>query len=111
MVDLNTAHGWFAAVSGLIAAHGLKRIDLLKIDVEGDELQVLQGVAQQDWDSIKQVVRVIVVLGVVIIVFRVEIEIRWLKFCAVGCSVHICWAFTSLWMCLACPCVDCSVAP
>ena len=89
MVDLNTAHGWFAAVSGLIAAHGLKRIDLLKIDVEGDELQVLQGVAQQDWDSIKQVVRVIVVLGVVIIVFRVEIEIRWLKFCAVGCSVHM----------------------
>ena len=50
---------------------------MLKIDVEGDELQVLQGVAQQDWGSIKQVVRVIVVLGVVIIMRQLRLVRQW----------------------------------
>ena len=75
------------SVSGLIAAHGLERIDLLKIDVEGDELQVLQGVAQQDWGSIKQVVRVIVVLGVVIIVRQLRLVRQW-ELLAVGTSLE-----------------------
>ncbi len=31
------------------AAQGLQRVDLLKVDVERAELDVLQGVAQDDW--------------------------------------------------------------
>ncbi|CAN0151235.1 unnamed protein product, partial [Ectocarpus sp. 13 AM-2016] len=35
---------------------GVDKIDLLKIDVEGAELDVLLGIEQQDWPKIKQVV-------------------------------------------------------
>ena len=34
---------------------GEQRVDLLKIDVEGDELQALQGVEARHWDRIAQV--------------------------------------------------------
>ena len=32
------------------------QVQLLKIDVEGDELDVLMGLASQDWPKIQQVV-------------------------------------------------------
>ena len=34
---------------------GEQRVDLLKIDVEGDELQALQGIEARHWDRIAQV--------------------------------------------------------
>ncbi|CBJ26263.1 amino acid adenylation domain protein [Ectocarpus siliculosus] len=43
-------------VSWAMAALGVDKIDLLKIDVEGAELDVLLGIEQQDWPKIKQVV-------------------------------------------------------
>lgn len=43
-------------LSAVIREHRLERIDLLKIDVEGAELEVLQGLRQEDWPRIRQVV-------------------------------------------------------
>ena len=42
-------------VSQLIARHALRRVDLLKVDVEGDELLVLRGVGADDWPKVQQV--------------------------------------------------------
>ena len=42
-------------VSALISEHSLERVDLLKIDVEGAELDVLRGIDQKDWPTIRQV--------------------------------------------------------
>ncbi|KAA0578715.1 non-ribosomal peptide synthetase/type I polyketide synthase [Azospirillum sp. Sh1] len=44
-----------ATVSDVIAAHGLESVDLLKVDVEGGELDVLRGIAAADWPRIRQV--------------------------------------------------------
>ena len=41
-------------VSALMAQHDLDRIDLLKIDVEGAELDVLRGIRPEDWPRIHQ---------------------------------------------------------
>lgn len=41
-------------VSGIIEEHGIDRIDLLKVDVEGAELDVLAGIEKRDWPLIKQ---------------------------------------------------------
>jgi hypothetical protein len=35
--------------------HGIDRIDLLKIDAEGAELPVLEGIDEDDWPRIRQV--------------------------------------------------------
>ncbi|MFO0594893.1 MAG: FkbM family methyltransferase [Myxococcaceae bacterium] len=43
-------------LSDVIAEYGVERIDLLKLDVEGVELQVLRGVSDADWARIEQVV-------------------------------------------------------
>ena len=43
-------------LSAFLHEHGLSRVDLLKVDVEGDELRVLLGVGSADWPSIQQVV-------------------------------------------------------
>lgn len=43
-------------LSQVIHEHGLARIDLLKVDVEGEELEVLRGVDAADWPRIRQVV-------------------------------------------------------
>lgn len=43
-------------VSGLISKNRISKIDLLKVDVEGDELEVLKGVKDSDWGKIEQVV-------------------------------------------------------
>lgn len=43
-------------LSWAIAEEGIDRVDLLKIDVERAELDVLAGVADEDWPRIRQVV-------------------------------------------------------
>jgi len=43
-------------ISKVIADESVERIDLLKIDVEGAELDVLSGIAEADWRKIHQAV-------------------------------------------------------
>ncbi len=43
-------------ISDVMAEHGVPRIDLLKIDAEGEELEVLRGIERADWPKIRQVV-------------------------------------------------------
>ncbi|KAK9811143.1 hypothetical protein WJX73_006362 [Symbiochloris irregularis] len=43
-------------LSDIIAEHGIKTIDLLKIDVERAELDVLAGLSPENWSSIRQLV-------------------------------------------------------
>lgn len=44
------------SLSDVIAAEGVDRIDLLKIDVERSEWDVLQGIKESDWPKIQQMV-------------------------------------------------------
>ena len=43
-------------LSDLFAVWAVSSIDLLKVDVEGDELLVLRGIRAADWPKIRQVV-------------------------------------------------------
>lgn len=43
-------------ISDIIAEHGFTCVDLLKVDVEGDELDVLKGIRDEHWPIVKQVV-------------------------------------------------------
>ncbi len=43
-------------LSEIIREERIERIDLLKIDVEKSELDVLEGVAENDWEKIQQIV-------------------------------------------------------
>lgn len=43
-------------VSQIIGEHKIDRIDLLKIDVEKSEVDVLKGIAEDDWNKIRQIV-------------------------------------------------------
>ena len=43
-------------LSSVINELGMQSIDLLKIDVEGEEYEVLKGIEQQEWNKIKQIV-------------------------------------------------------
>jgi 31-O-methyltransferase len=43
------------SLSEVIAEHGVSQIDVLKIDVEGSELEVLRGIAPEDWPKIRQI--------------------------------------------------------
>jgi FkbM family methyltransferase len=43
-------------LSDVIAEYGVPRIDLLKVDAEGEELEVLRGVDPADWGKINQIV-------------------------------------------------------
>jgi 31-O-methyltransferase len=43
-------------LSTLIREHGVEAIDLLKIDVEGSEVDVLDGIEHDDWPRIRQIV-------------------------------------------------------
>jgi hypothetical protein len=44
----------FTTVSEAISEYRIDHIDLLKVDVEGAELDVLQGIADSDWPRIRQ---------------------------------------------------------
>jgi FkbM family methyltransferase len=41
-------------VSRVLREHGIERVDFLKIDVEGAELDVLRGIEQDDWPKIQR---------------------------------------------------------
>jgi len=43
-------------LSSVLRQHGIRRIDLLKVDVEKSELDVLAGIEDQDWPKIKQMI-------------------------------------------------------
>ncbi len=43
-------------IADVVAKEGLDRIDLLKVDVEGAELDVLRGVGSEAWPRVRQVV-------------------------------------------------------
>ena len=43
-------------LSQIIREEGIEQIDLLKIDVEGSEIDVIEGIDDSDWKKIKQVV-------------------------------------------------------
>ena len=43
-------------VSQLLIQHNITKLQLLKIDVERAELEVLHGIAQNDWPKIQQMV-------------------------------------------------------
>jgi FkbM family methyltransferase len=43
-------------LSTLMREHGIEAIDLLKVDVEGSEVDVLDGIEDDDWPRIRQVV-------------------------------------------------------
>lgn len=45
-----------ATVSSIMARLQLPHVDVLKVDVEGDELDVLRGVDGDDWPKVRQVV-------------------------------------------------------
>src|SRR5262249_6599879 len=44
------------SLSEIIAAEGIERIDLLKIDVQKSELEVFEGIGPGDWPKIRQIV-------------------------------------------------------
>ena len=46
----------FRPLSKVIAESGVERIDLLKVDVQKAEMDVLKGIADEDWPKIRQVV-------------------------------------------------------
>jgi amino acid adenylation domain-containing protein/non-ribosomal peptide synthase protein (TIGR01720 family)/FkbM family methyltransferase len=43
-------------LSSVIRRHQVEQIDLLKIDVEKSELQVLRGLAEEDWPKVRQTI-------------------------------------------------------
>ncbi|MEA2562147.1 MAG: hypothetical protein QOH06_3651 [Acidobacteriota bacterium] len=45
-----------ATLSQVIRENGIEKIDLLKMDVQRAELSVLEGIEEQDWDKIGQIV-------------------------------------------------------
>jgi FkbM family methyltransferase len=49
-------HCKLRTLSSVIAEHNVEKIDLLKIDCEGAEWQVLQGIEANDWSKIKSMV-------------------------------------------------------
>ena len=53
---LRTIECRVARLGDVIREHGIERIDLLKIDVEGAELDVIAGLDDADWPRIRQLV-------------------------------------------------------
>ncbi len=52
----STVSARLRTLSGVVADEGIERIDLLKINVEKSELDVLLGIAAEDWPKIRQLV-------------------------------------------------------
>jgi FkbM family methyltransferase len=55
LYESQTREAEVRTLSSLIHEHGITRVDYLKIDVEGAELAVLDGIAETDWPVIRQV--------------------------------------------------------
>ena len=53
---LQRVAGHLRTLSAVMREHDVGRIDLLKIDAEGCELEVLDGLAEEDWSKIRQAV-------------------------------------------------------
>ena len=51
----NQVMGEIRRLSSVIDELDIKSIDLLKIDVEGEEYEVLKGIEEKDWGKIKQI--------------------------------------------------------
>jgi phthiocerol/phenolphthiocerol synthesis type-I polyketide synthase E len=45
-----------STLSEVVRAHGVERIDLLKVDVEKSEEAVLAGLAEEDWPKVRQAI-------------------------------------------------------
>jgi len=45
-----------STLSAIFSLHGIDRVDLLKVDVEGAELDVLEGLEESDWPKVQQLV-------------------------------------------------------
>ena len=58
LLDAQTEECRMCTVSDLIKNHALDCIHLLKIDVEGAELDVLRGIAPEHWGRIHQVITI-----------------------------------------------------
>jgi len=43
-------------LSAVIRAHSVDSVDLVKVDVEGSEMEVLEGIADEDWPRLRQLV-------------------------------------------------------
>jgi len=43
-------------LSEFLSKHSIRRIDLLKLDAEQSERQILDGLAEQDWHKVRQMV-------------------------------------------------------
>jgi amino acid adenylation domain-containing protein/FkbM family methyltransferase len=55
-LQARTISAQLRTLSSVIAEQGLDRIDLLKVNVEKSELDVLRGLAAEDWPKIRQLV-------------------------------------------------------
>ena len=58
--DATTVRCEMRTLSELIGSEGLDCVHLLKIDVEGSELKVLQGIEERHWPLVQQVVAEVV---------------------------------------------------
>ncbi|MBW4656021.1 MAG: FkbM family methyltransferase [Kaiparowitsia implicata GSE-PSE-MK54-09C] len=56
LFEPETVKGEVRSLSSIIREQEIDTIDLLKVDVEGEEYGVLQGIADRDWPRIRQVV-------------------------------------------------------
>ena len=60
--DARTERCEIRTLSDIIASEGLHIIHLLKVDVEGSELRVFQGVEDRHWPLVQQIVAEVVVV-------------------------------------------------
>jgi FkbM family methyltransferase len=56
MLDITTVSCRVTTLSAVIEEHGIKAIDLLKLDAEKSELDVLMGIEERHWGLIRQIV-------------------------------------------------------
>ncbi|KAJ9454342.1 31-O-demethyl-FK506 methyltransferase FkbM [Diplonema papillatum] len=89
-------------LSEVIRAHNLPRIALLKVDAEGSELEVLQGVSDDDWGRIQAVVVEVHAIGSRVDAVRELLESQGLasmreRASAAGTGLRLLWAARAPW--------------